>query len=169
MAKTIQQSVTFKAKASKLYAMYADSKMHSAATGQKASVGTAGGRISAYGGMISGTMLHTVKNKSIVQTWRAKNWKKSDPDSILILNFEDTKTGGRVSMVQANLSDAAAKSVTAGWKSFYWDPWRKYLADAAKPAKKPAKKAAARKKPAAKKKAPARKEAPARRTAARRR
>ena len=35
MAKTIQQSVTFKAKAARLYALYADSKLHSAATGQK--------------------------------------------------------------------------------------------------------------------------------------
>ena len=127
MAKTIQQSVTFKAKASKLYAMYADSKMHSAATGQKASVGAAGGRFSAFGGMISGTILQTVKNKSIVQTWRAKHWKKSDPDSILILNFENTKTGGRVSLVHANVTDSDVKGVTAGWRMYYWRPWKSYL------------------------------------------
>ena len=165
MAKTIQQSVAFKAKAPKLYEMYADSKTHTAATGQKATVGAAGGKFSAFKGMISGTILQTVKNKSIVQTWRAKHWKKSDPDSILILNFENTKTGGRVSMVHANVTDSDVKGVTAGWKSFYWDPWKKYLADAGKPAKK----TAARKKPAAKKKAPARKKAPVRSTAAGRR
>ncbi len=36
MAKTIQQKVTFKANAAKLYSLYADSKLHSAVTGQKA-------------------------------------------------------------------------------------------------------------------------------------
>ena len=104
MAKTIQQNVTFKAKAAKLYSLYADSKLHSAATGQKATVGAAGGKFSAFGGMISGKILQTVKNKPIVQTWRAKSWKKADPGSILILTFEDTKSVGRVSMVHANVA-----------------------------------------------------------------
>ena len=113
MAKTIQQKATFKAKAAKLYALYADSKLHSAATGQKASVGAEGGKFSAFGGVITGKILQTVKNKSIVQTWRAKAWKKADADSILILTFEDTKAGGRVSMVHANVADSDAKGVTA--------------------------------------------------------
>lgn len=147
MAKTIQQKVTFKAKAAKLYNLYADGKLHSAATGQKASVGSVGKKFSAFGGMITGKILHTVKNKSIVQTWRSKGWKKDVPDSILILTFEESKAGGQVSMVHANVPDNDAKDVTAGWKNFYWDPWRKYLGDSAKPAKK----AAPKKKPAPKK------------------
>ena len=147
MAKTIQQNVTFKAKAAKLYALYADSKLHSAATGQKASVGPVGGKFSAFGGMVTGKILQAVKNKSIVQTWRSKGWKKADPDSILILTFEDTKGGGRVSMVHANVADHDAKGVTAGWNNFYWDPWRKYLRNMVKPAKG----AATKKKPAPKK------------------
>ncbi len=147
MAKTIQQNVTFKAKAAKLYALYADSKLHSAATGQNASVGAVGGKFSAFGGMITGQILQTVKNKSIVQTWRAKSWKKADPDSILILSFEDTKAGGRVSMVHVNVADHDAKGVNAGWKSHYWDPWRKYL----RATEKPAKRAVTSKNPAPKK------------------
>ena len=147
MAKTIQQNVMFKAKAAKLYALYVDSKLHSAATGQKASVGRVGGKFSAFGGMLTGKVLHTEKNKSIVQTWRAKAWKKTDPDSILILSFEDTKAGGRVNMVHANVADHDAKGVSAGWKNFYWDSWRKYLRETEKPAKR----AATKKKPAPKK------------------
>ncbi|MCZ6843942.1 MAG: SRPBCC domain-containing protein [SAR324 cluster bacterium] len=146
MAKTIQQNVTFKANSAKLFALYTDSKLHSAATGQKATVGAAGENFSAFGGMITGKILQTVKNKSIVQTWRAKSWKKADPDSILILTFEDTKSGGRVSMVHANVADHDAKGVTAGWKSYYWDPWRKYL----RATQKPTKGTAAKKKPAPK-------------------
>ncbi len=149
MAKLIQQSVTFKAKAAKLYSLYADSKLHSAATGQKATFGVVGGKFSAFGGGITGKILHTVKNKSIVQTWRSTGWKKSEPDSILILNFDDTKTGGRVSMVHANVADHDVKGVTVGWKDYYWNQWRKYLLDATKPAKKPV----AKKKPAARKSA----------------
>ena len=151
MPKTIQQKVTFKAKAAKLYGLYADSKLHSAVTGQKAAFGSVGEKFSAFGGMVTGKILQTVKNKSIVQTWRSKGWKKDVPDSILILTFEETKAGGQVSMVHANVPDNDIKGVTAGWKSFYWDPWRKYLSDTAKPAIK----AATKKKPAPQKKAPA--------------
>lgn len=147
MAKTIQQTVTFKANAAKLYSLYADSKLHSAATGQKASVGGVGEKFSAFGGMLSGKILHTVKNKSIVQTWRSKDWKKAVPDSILILNFENTDPGGRVSLVHANIADDDVKGVADGWKNYYWGPWRTYLSEAAKPSKK----VAAKKKPAPKK------------------
>lgn len=153
MAKTIPQTVQFKTKPGNLFKMYADSKLHSEVTGGKASVGSkAGGNFSAYGGEFKGRILHLVKNKMIVQTWRSPDFKKTDADSVLTLIFEESRGGAQIRMIHANVPDTGVKSVTAGWKKFYWDPWKKHL-EPAKPAakKSAAKKAPARKKTAAKK------------------
>jgi len=137
MAKTIQQSVVFPARASKLFALYADGKLHGAATGQKAAIGkAAGGRFSAFNGMITGKLLHIARNRIWVQTWRGKHWKSSDRDSVLTLVFDDTPKGGRVVLVHANVPDHDAKGVNTGWRSFYWEPWSKFLQMGGKPARK---------------------------------
>ncbi len=39
----------------------------------------------------------------IVQSWRAKPWKKSDPDSILILLLHKTGRGGQIELIQAGI------------------------------------------------------------------
>ena len=115
MAKTIPQTVQFKTKPGKLYQLYADSKLHSAATGGKASVGSkAGGNFSAHGGKLKGRILHLVKNKMIVQTWRSPDFKKTDADSVLTLIFEESRGGAQVRMIHANVPDNAVKDVAAG-------------------------------------------------------
>src|SRR3989304_2598222 len=158
MDKPIQQSVTFPVRASRLYALYADGKLHSAATGQPAAIGkAAGGRFSAFEGMITGKLLHLRKNKLIVQTWRGKHWKPSDPDSVLILKFEDTPKGGRVQLVHVNVPAHDQKGVTAGWKKFYWEPWETFLSKPAKPAGKGVKRPAHRRGGAKAARQPARK------------
>ena len=151
MAKTIQQINQFKTKPGNLFKMYADSKLHSEVTGGKASVGSkAGGSFSAHGGKLKGRILHLVKNKLIVQTWRAADWKKTDADSVLTLIFEESRGGAQVRMIHANVPDHDFKGVTSGWKVYYWDPWKKHL-EPPKPAAKKAKKSAAKKSPARKK------------------
>ena len=88
MTKPIVQSVTFKASPEELFALFTDSKKHSAATGAKASVSAkAGAKWTAFGGMLLGKNLAVVPGKMIVQAWRASHWHESDLDSILILNF----------------------------------------------------------------------------------
>jgi activator of HSP90 ATPase len=154
MSETIQQTVTFPARAAKLYALYADGKLHTAATGQKASVGkAAGGRFSAFNGMITGKLLHIKRNRILVQTWRGKHWKTSDPDSVLVLRFMDTPKGGTIKLVHANVPKHDQAGVAAGWKKFYWDPWMKLLAKPAKPAQSAKRKPVRRK--AVRRKAPA--------------
>ena len=37
--------------------------------------------------MLSGSNLLIIPNHLIVQSWREKPWKKTDPDSILVLRF----------------------------------------------------------------------------------
>jgi activator of HSP90 ATPase len=72
-----------------LYSFFMNSAKHTAATGMPAKIsGKVGGKWSAFGGMIFGKNLALIPNRRIVQTWRSAKWKKADPDSILVVNFE---------------------------------------------------------------------------------
>jgi len=129
MTEAIQQSVDFDASPEVLYEIYMDSRKHTQATGGPAKLGRrAGAAFTAFGGTLRGKNLLIVPKKMIVQSWRAKSWKKTDPDSILILTFSKTKFGGRVDLVHANVPEHDHKGVTEGWETHYWKPWRVYLA-----------------------------------------
>jgi activator of HSP90 ATPase len=129
MAKTIVQSTRYRASPAALFELYADSKKHSAVIGARAVVSRrAGGRFSAFNGGLVGRNLLVSPGRLIVQTWRSKGWKKSDPDSILVLAFGDAPGGGRVDMVHANVPDRDSATIRSGWVKHYWKPWRVYLA-----------------------------------------
>lgn len=112
-----------------LYRTYVDSERHSAMTGMPAKMGeTIGGRWSAFGGSISGTNLMFLPGKMIVQTWRSTNFKKTDPDSILVMTFGKTSDGaGQIDLVHVNVSEQDYKGVANGWNQYYWIPWRAYI------------------------------------------
>ena len=129
MPKLVKQAVTLPAPARALYAMYLNPKTHRAITGGKVVIGARrGSRFSAFGGMLQGRMLHTVPGRLIVQAWRSVNFKKGDVDSTLILHFTPRGRRGRIDLMHVNVPDQDYRGVTAGWKKYYWRPWRKYLA-----------------------------------------
>jgi activator of HSP90 ATPase len=120
--------VSFKASPEELFALFTDSRKHSASTGAKASVSTkAGAKWTAFGGMLLGENLAVVPGKMIVQAWRASHWHESDLDSILILNFSKAAGGGKVDLVHAGVPQHDHKGVTKGWPQYYWVPWKAYL------------------------------------------
>lgn len=128
MTKPIVQSVAFKCPPEELFAMFTDSKKHTAATGAKASASAKpGAKWSAFDGMISGKNLAVVPGKMIVQAWRASHWHDSDADSVLIVYFSPAKGGGKVEIVHAGVPQHDHKGVTNGWPKFYWNPWKAYL------------------------------------------
>jgi activator of HSP90 ATPase len=129
MTRAIQQSVVLKASPEELFDTFLDSKKHSAATGMPAKVSRrTGGAFSAFGGKILGRTLMTVPGKMIVQSWRASHWKDEDLDSILVLRFSKAPGGGRIDLVHAGVPEHDHKGVTQGWPTFYWKPWKAYLA-----------------------------------------
>jgi activator of HSP90 ATPase len=129
MTEAIQQSVEFPASPEDLFEIYMDSKKHSEATGGKAKLGRkAGNPFTAFGGLLRGKNLLVVPGKMVVQAWRSSGWKKTEPDSILVLTFSQTPTGGRVDLVHANVPEHDLAGVTKGWNKYYWEPWRAYLA-----------------------------------------
>jgi activator of HSP90 ATPase len=131
MTPVIKSGSTFPtATPAKLYALFADSAKHTAATGMPAKISSkAGGKWSAFGGMILGKNLVLVPNRMVVQTWRASHWKKSDPDSNLVVSFEKTAGGGaQVELAHVGVPEYDQEGVTQGWPKYYWEPWKAYLA-----------------------------------------
>ena len=46
----------------------------------------------------------------------------------VVLTFSKTAKGARVDLVHANVPEHDHKGVTEGWRTYYWQPWRKYFA-----------------------------------------
>ena len=133
MPKTIVQTVSFNARPEVLYALYTDSKKHTAATGANAVISTRiGGRCGAFSGSLNGVTLGVVRNRVFVQTWRSDDWNADSPDSVLAFFFEKDGKGGKVTMVHANIPDEHYPGIKTGWTTYYWAPWKRYLAKARK-------------------------------------
>jgi activator of HSP90 ATPase len=133
MTPTIQYSATFeKATPAKLYELFADSAKHTAATGMPAKISRkVGGNWTAFGKMLLGKNLALIPNRMIVQAWRSSEWKKSDPDSILVVSFEKVEGGAKVDLVHVGVPEYDHAGVTQGWIKYYWEPWKAYLSSKA--------------------------------------
>jgi activator of HSP90 ATPase len=124
----IEQSITFKSTPAELYELFMDSAKHTAATGAPAKISRkVGGKWTAFGGALVGKNLELFPNAMIVQAWRSTNFKKDDPDSILIVRFEKTPNGATVHLTHVGVPKQDHKGVTNGWKKYYWGPWKKYF------------------------------------------
>ncbi len=140
MTKTITQKVIFKNTTPKyLYELYMDEKKHSLATGAHAKItAKEGTKYSAYDGYITGKNLHLVKDKLIVQSWRASDWDKNHTDSTFIIKLEPKGNDVVLNVIHANVPTEQVEDIKTGWHEFYWEPWKKQMA-AKKPTAKKAK------------------------------
>jgi activator of HSP90 ATPase len=130
MSKTIVQDVLFAGTAPKeLYETYMDASKHSQATGAPAEIiDTEGSSYSAHSGYITGRNLQLIKDKLIVQTWRAQSWSLEDIDSTFIIYLEQSGNDTMLHAVHANVPDNAFESLDSGWHKMYWDPFKLFLA-----------------------------------------
>ena len=128
MRSVIQQSVLLSAPAEELFETYLDAKKHAAVTGSAVIVSDKpGSKFSAFYGSLTGTMIAVVPKHMIVQAWRSTNFRSSDPDSTLILEFVPQGKKGRINLVQIDVPTVDFRSVSDGWELYYWAPWRRYL------------------------------------------
>lgn len=128
MPRNVMIAASLPAPPDRLYEMYLDSAAHAAFTGAPATViAQAGAPFSAFGGVLSGTMLHVAPKRLIVQTWRSINWPVDAMDGILVLSFWPESKGGRIELVHVNVPEVDFAGVSQGWEKFYWTPWRAYL------------------------------------------
>ena len=69
-----------------------------------------------------------VPKRLIVQAWRSRQWKRADPDSILVMRFSKAVRGGTIDLVHVNVPAYDHNGVAQGWRRYYWKPWKSYLA-----------------------------------------
>jgi activator of HSP90 ATPase len=128
MQPTIEQTVYFEYPARKLYDLYMNPKRHAEFTGGKVKISSKpGSAFTAFDGMLSGQMLLAVPGQLIVQAWRSMKFHKSDPDSILVLQFVQDGKRGRIDLAHVNVPAHDHADVTEGWRKYYWAPLKKYL------------------------------------------
>ncbi len=127
MPRTIRQTVTIDAAPKEIYQALMDSRKHSAFTGEKASISRrVGGKFTAYGDYIEGKNLELVPNKKIVQAWRGSDWPEGHYSRTTIA-LKAVKGATRLMFTQSGVPDEQYKSISQGWKDFYWKPLAKYF------------------------------------------
>jgi activator of HSP90 ATPase len=127
MSKTIRQSVTFKATPHQVYEALMDSRKHTKFTGDAASVSRkVGGKITAYGGYITGKNVELVQDVKIVQTWHAADWPEGH-ESKVTFSLKPVEGGTRLAFTHTGVPDDQVESIKQGWIEHYWTPMKAML------------------------------------------
>ena len=124
---SLHQEVAFGAKPERIYEAILDAKQFAAFTGATAEIDPKpGGSFKMFGGLIEGRNVELILNQRIVQAWRPTHW---DAGVYSIVKFELKPQGGGTRLVLDHTGFPAGEfdSLSAGWKSHYWDPLKKYL------------------------------------------
>ncbi len=129
----IHQEVAFKAAPDRVYKALTDPSQFSKISelsmpGATASISSeAGGTFSLFKGHITGRHIELVPNQRIVQAWRDDGWA---PGVYSIAKFELHQSGAGTELVfdHTGFPQGSAPHLATGWKSHYWDPMAKFLA-----------------------------------------
>ncbi len=127
MAKTIRQTVTFKAQPHAVYEALMDSKKHAQFTGEPARMSRkVGGKFTAYGESLSGTNLELAPDRRIVQSWRSEDWPEGHY-SRATFTLTPVPGGTRLTFYQSNVPDDQYADIKQGWIDYYWKPMKAML------------------------------------------
>ncbi len=125
--KTIRQIVNFQATPHEVFEALMDSKKHCAFTSSKVSISRkVGGKFSVYDNYATGKNLILIKDKKIVQTWRASDWPNGHFSKVTFL-LTKTKTGTKLTFTQQGMPEDQYKEISKGWYDFYWNPIKIFL------------------------------------------
>ena len=128
VVRQIRHTVRFTVPPRAIYRALMDSWQHTAFTGAPAKVDpTVGGRFSAWGPHLKGINVELIRDKRIVQAWRAQDWPEGHY-SIVTFDLKRSASGSTLTFTQAGVPAKNLKSIDAGWKSHYWQPLKKYFA-----------------------------------------
>ena len=127
MYRSIRQEVAFKAKPVTIYRMLMDAKKHTAFTGGPVELtNEIGGKLSAFGGAITGVNIELVPNKRIVQMWRAGDWPEGHY-STATFELATSKDGTQLAFTQTGVPENKYAEISKGWQSQYWDKMKAAL------------------------------------------
>jgi hypothetical protein len=117
MPKTIIQKVVFRnTNAKNRYDLYTNSRLHTKIAGGLVKIiAKTGMKFSAHGNYFSDKNIHLIKNRQIVQTRRAVDWKKTDSDSIIMINLEQKVKRCNPGYGSAYITDKETAGIKKGW------------------------------------------------------
>ncbi len=128
---TIRQTALIDASPAEVYEAYVDPKKHAAFTGS-AATGTPrmGCKFTAWDGYIMGKYVKLEKGKKIVHEWTTTEWPAGYPPSIIELTLKAKGKKTELVMVHSKAPAEQAEDYAQGWRDWYWEPLKKYFADA---------------------------------------
>ena len=125
----IFQVVELECAVSEAFQVLISADMLSKLTGMTAAIELReGGSFHVWNNQCHGYMLHLSENTRIVQAWRHDDFPKG-LYSIVIMDFEATETGSRISFNQTGVPEEASGWLTEAWKRDFWGPITEHLND----------------------------------------
>jgi activator of HSP90 ATPase len=125
--KTIKQKVIFKVNSHEVYEALMNSKKHAIFSGGAAQVSRkVGGKFSVFDGYATGKNIELLKDKKIVQTWRASDWDEGH-HSTVTFDITPTSYGCLLSFTQLKVPESEYEDIKRGWNDYYWEPMQKML------------------------------------------
>lgn len=127
--KNIRQTITFKASPHEIYETLMDSQKHSKFTGATARISRkVGGKFTAYNRGLTGTNMELVRDKKIVQSWRAsmKGWPKNHYSKVTF-SLKKVKGGTRLNFRQSRVPVQCYSMCKQGWHGYYWKCMKEML------------------------------------------
>jgi uncharacterized protein YndB with AHSA1/START domain len=133
VCKTIKQRVKFKAAPDAVYALLADSRKHSAVTGQKAEISTkVGGSFSVRANDVTGVNVDLVPATRIVQAWRHRRFPEGIY-SMAAVTLTATPDGGTaLVLTHRGVPKDLIPETEQAWRDQYWTRMKAYLDRAAR-------------------------------------
>jgi activator of HSP90 ATPase len=127
--KTIKQKAIIPASPEKVYKALLNSKEHAAFTFSAAKISDkVGGKFKAYYGYIEGKNLKLEKGKKIVQAWKAAESKWPEGYfSEATFDLRKNESGTEIVFTHKGVPAEYYKSLSKGWKEFYWEPMKEYF------------------------------------------
>lgn len=129
--KSIKQTVTFQGlRPKEVYNMIMDEKIHSAFSGSKVKMSREiNGKFEVFDGYCTGFNIDLKEGKKIIQGWHFKEdgWPEGH-FSICTFVFEKVSTGTKLTFTQTHIPAHKAETLKNGWKLYYWQPMKAYLA-----------------------------------------
>jgi len=86
-----------------------------------------GGAFSAFGGYVTGRHIELVPNERIVQAWRAASWGAGQY-SIARFDLTEQGSGTKLGFDHTGFPQGDGQHLAEGWRTNYWEPLGKYLA-----------------------------------------
>lgn len=127
MKNQIQQTVYFSASPDQVFEALMDEKIHAEFTQSSAKIDRKiGGKFAVWDGYAIGLTKKLIKDKLIVQSWRASDWPIGAESEVTIELFPE-KDKTKLVFIQINVPTDFIEEIKKGWQDYYWIPLEKYL------------------------------------------